>query len=299
MGSEKGVCAFCGLNALLRESHVLPAFVFRWLRERSGTGHIRKSDEVNRRVQDGLKLPWLCDACEGRFGRYESAFATQVFHPWHGGNNNIAYGDLLLKFCVSVSWRVLKYCRGRFKEAPYTIEQLALMDQAELRWRAFLNDEVPHPGEFEQQLLIVDLIESTTIKDLPNNMNRFMTGPVTLDIVGSNRSVMTFAKLGRFMIFGLIQKGPNRWEGTKVHVREGQLKPGKFTIPAGLIDLFKKKANLVSEAFEAMSPDQQNKVQKHIAENLDSFAASDQFVSIAADARMFGRAAVIRKDSEE
>ncbi len=153
---------------------------------------MRQTDSPNRRVQDGLKLRWLCGDCESRFNGYETAFATKLFHPWHAGNHRIEYSDWLLKFCVSVSWRVLRYARGRNKDAPYTHEQRALMTEAEARWRAFLNGEVPHPGAFEQHLLIFDIMKSTTIPDLPDNMNRFMTGAVTLDIVGSERSLMTF-----------------------------------------------------------------------------------------------------------
>jgi hypothetical protein len=37
------------------------------------------------------------------------------------------------------------------------------MDSAEVRWRAFLKDEVPHPADFEQHLLIFDIVESTNI----------------------------------------------------------------------------------------------------------------------------------------
>jgi hypothetical protein len=291
-----GVCAFCNAEARLRESHVLPAFVYRWLRSRSGTGHIRQSDNPNRRVQDGLKLPWLCGDCEGQFSRYETAFATKVFHPWHAGTYRIAYDGWMMKFCVSVSWRVLRFARGRNKDASYTDEQQALMDKAEVCWRAFLRDEKPHPGDFEQHLLIFDNIAETTIPDLPTNMNRFMSGTVTLDIVGSERSLMTFAKLGRFIIFGIIQKGPGQWEGTKVHVKHGLLKPAKFVVPAGLLSLFRQKAALASEAFAAMSPAQRAKVDKHVLDNLETFAASDQFKSIAADARMFGENAVLWKD---
>lgn len=291
----EGECAFCDKHASLRGSHVLPAFVYRWLRQRSGTGHIRNTDNPNRRVQDGLKLPWLCDECERRFNEFETAFATKVFHPWHNGNNRIAYREWLLKFCVSVSWRVLRYARGRNKNARYTLEQQQLMDRAEQRWRAFLNDLAPHPAEFEQHLLVFDLIESTTITDLPTNMNRFMTGPVTLDIVGSNRSLMTFAKLGRFNIFGMMQKGPNKWEGTKVHVKHGVLAPGTFTVPVGLIDLFKEKASHVAAAMDTMSPTQRAKVDDNVVKNLEQFSSSDQFESIVADARMFGEDAVIWK----
>lgn len=282
------------------QSHVLPAFVFRWLRERSGKGgHIRNTDKPNVRVQDGLKQPWLCGACEGHFGQYETAFATRVFHPWHSGDYRIPYQDWMLKFAVSISWRVLKFARDKNPTAIYSEEQKRLMEEAAARWRAFLKGEVPHPDKFEQHLLIVDFVEETSIDGLPENFNRFMTGAVTLDIVGSDQSLMTFAKMGRFMIFGIIQKGPNRWEGTKIHVRDGLLKPDKFVIPAGLIDLFRQKASIVSSAMANVTDTQRAKIDKRVEENLDAFSVSDQFASIMADADMFGVEAVISKRSAD
>ena len=294
----KKACAFCGNISDLRESHIIPAFVFRWLRTRSGKGHIRNTGNPNRRIQDGPKLYLLCDACENQFSRYETAFAKNVFHPWHAGNYQISYSDWLLKFCVSISWRVLKFCRGRNKDAQYTDEQQSLMDGAELRWRCFLRDEVPHPGEFEQHLLIGEIIQSSRISELPNNFNRFITGAVTLDIVGSNRSLMTFAKLGRFMIFGQIQKGPSKWEGTKVHVKHGMLKPGKFTVPVGVLDLLRAKAAHALSAIESTSPPQRRKIENNILDNLEQFAESEQFASILADIEMFGEDAVIWKEQD-
>lgn len=289
-------CAFCGEYKELRESHVLPAFVFRWLRGRAGAGHLRNTDNPNRRVQDGLKFHWLCGDCEDQFNRYETAFAAKVFHPWHSGNNQIVYEDWLLKFCVSISWRVLKFARGHNKNACYTEEQHTLMDQAEVRWCAFLNDKVPHPGKFEQHLLIFDFVKLTSIPDLPANFNRFMTGAVTLDIVGSDRSLMTFAKLGRFTVFGIIQKGHNQWSGTRICVNRGMLKPDKFIIPAGLLDLFREKASYLAAAMSDISRVQRAKIDKNIVDNIDAFAESDQFASIKADALMFGEHAVLWKD---
>jgi hypothetical protein len=288
-----GTCAFCGEHKSLKDSHVLPAFVYRWLRTRSGTGHIRNTENPNRRVQDGLKFPWLCGDCESQFNRYETPFATKIFHPWHSGEYRLAYEEWLLKFCVSVSWRVLKFARGRNKNAPYSNVQQTLMDSAEVRWRAFLKDEVPHPADFEQHLLIFDIVESTNIPNLPTNFNRFMTGAVTLDIVGSERSVMTFAKLGRFMIFGMIQKGPNQWDGTKIHVKRGLLKPSQISVPAGLLDLFREKAENAATTMSSISSVQRAKIDKHILDNLDAFTESDQFASIRADAAMFGEHAVL------
>jgi hypothetical protein len=237
-----GTCAFCGEHKSLKDSHVLPAFVYRWLRTRSGTGHIRNTENANRRVQDGLKFPWLCGDCESQFNRYETPFATKIFHPWHSGEYRIAYEEWLLKFCVSVSWRVLKFARGRNKNVPYSNVQQTLMDSAEVRWRAFLKNEVPHPAEFE------------------------------------------------------IQKGPNQWDGTKIHVKHGLLKPSEISVPAGLLDLFREKAENVATTMSNISSVQRAKIDKHILDNLDAFAESDQFASIRADALMFGEHAVLWKD---
>lgn len=291
-----GQCAFCAKDAALRTSHVLPAFIYRWLRNRSGgSGHIRHTDTPNRRVQDGLKLAWLCDDCEALFSRYETAFATKLFHPWHAGQRDIDYGDWLLKFCVSLSWRVLRYARGQNKATVYTEEQQELLDRAEVRWRAFLNDEVPHPGEFEQHLLFFDRIESTNVTGLPSNINRFMTGAVTLDIVGSDRSLMTFAKLGGFIVFGIIQPGRDPFGGTKVHVNHGRFNPRKIILPAGLLDLFKDKAAHAAAQMDKMSTSQKDKIDANVLANLDRFAESDQLAAIIADAEMFGEDAVLRK----
>ena len=293
-GAE-GACAFCGMISPLRDSHVLPAFVYRWLRDRSGTGHIRHTDAPNRRVQDGLKLKWLCDICENKFSRYETAFANTIFYPLLKGADRVAYNDLFLKFCVSVSWRVLKYAYGRNQSKAYTLEQTRLAAEAEECWRLFLNGSVKHPGAFEQHFLLFDVIESTNITDLPPNFNRFMTGAVTLDIVGSDKSLLTFAKLGRFIIFGIIQKGPNKWDGTKVHVKHGTIKPETFTVPARLLDLFYEKAAHAGAAMATISDAQSTKIDDHVMRNIEKFRASEQFKAIVADARMFGEDAVIRK----
>jgi hypothetical protein len=295
---ETEACSFCRKVAPLQNSHVLPAFAYRWLRGRSGTGHIRHTDNPNRRVQDGLKLKWLCDDCEALFGKFETAFATKVFYPWQEGKHRVVYEDWLIKFCVSVSWRVLKYLRQSNPGHRYTADQLKLLHDAECRWRAYLQGEVEHPGIFEQHLLIFDNIESTTIHNLPRNINRFMTGAISFDIIGSQKSLMTFAKLGRFTIFGMIAKGPHVWKGTKIHLKRGELKPGEVVVPGALLDLFRSKASYVDNAMQRMSPTQLDKIQDHVMRNLDRFRASDQFKSIKADIEMFGSGAVTRKSND-
>jgi hypothetical protein len=288
-------CALCQEVAPLRESHVLPAFVYRWLKERSITGHIRRTDMMNRRVQDGLKKPWLCENCEQRFSHHEVDFANRLFRPWLSGKTEIRYNDWLLRFCVSISWRVLKHCKGLNPKSVYTDDQENLARQAEATWRAFLLDRAPHPAQFEQHLMIHDLIEETSISDLPNNINRYLMGAVEMDIVGSGRTLMSYAKLGRFTIFGLIQKGPDKWEGTKIHVKNGLLKPGHFTVPHSLIGLFKDKAAQLSASYRNISEAQNNKIDDLVMKNLDRVTDSDQLAAMMADAEMFGEGAILRR----
>ena len=259
------------------------------------TGHIRHSDTPNRRIQDGLKKPWLCRPCEEAFSRYETAFAAKLFHPWLKGTQRVSYGPWLLKFCVSVSWRVLKHCRGLNPLHTYTAEQESLLDRAESTWRAFLKGEAPHPAEFEQHLLIWDLIESTNAPGLAPNINRFLSAAITMDIIGSDRSLMTFAKMGRFTLFGRMQAATPSWAGTKVHVRSGLLEPGTVTIPQGVFEYINDRAAMASEAYAGISDVQHDKMEAEAMRDIDRLIKSDQFAAMLADAEMFGAEAITRR----
>ena len=74
------------------------------------TGFIRFGTAPNLRSQDGQKGHYLCDSCEQLFNSWETDFANLVFHPLNeGGAHSFNYGPWMLKFAVSVSWRVLTY----------------------------------------------------------------------------------------------------------------------------------------------------------------------------------------------
>jgi hypothetical protein len=67
-----GVCALCKRDVPLVESHILPAFIFRWKKETSATGYLRNSQNPKKRVQDGLKVPLLCIDCERLFNSFDT-----------------------------------------------------------------------------------------------------------------------------------------------------------------------------------------------------------------------------------
>src|ERR1700733_10651325 len=104
----EGICRLCHIRAELQGSHIIPAFVFRWRKDTAPTPYMRASDNPNRRVQDGPTEFWMCSNCEQKLGDWERKFSCTVFRSLtENGTCRVQYGDWLLKFCVSISWRIL------------------------------------------------------------------------------------------------------------------------------------------------------------------------------------------------
>lgn len=292
--SNEHDCRLCGDERPLHLSHILPAFVFRDLKRGSATGHMRFSENPNVRVQDGIKQRWLCSDCEQKFSAWERKFANEVMKPWNEGALKTRYDDWMLKFCVSVSWRTLLYAKGRNPNNIYSKFDEERFREAETTWREFLLDKRPHPGGFEQHFLNFDVIDDTTVPDLPSNFNRFMLGSIMMDIVGSEKSSYVWSKLGRFQIFGTVNHGPNKWDGTKIHVKHGELGPGTFGVPPGILDLWKEKAAVQSAAYRKISNKQHEKIDAASTASLDRLSKSRTFRAMQADAKMFGESVIIR-----
>jgi hypothetical protein len=176
-------CRLCGTQSDLQHSHVIPGFAFRWMRDTSGTGYLRYGAAPNLRVQDGIKRYWLCSNCEEILNKFETLFATRIFHPFSSGKSaRSRYGRWLHRFCVSVSWRVLRFYREEGKLAGHQPELIPRLDEAEQIWKNVLLDKTPHSGSFEQHLLHLDAIESHTLQNLPPNMNRYLMRAIDTDL---------------------------------------------------------------------------------------------------------------------
>jgi len=77
-----GQCGLWGAMGSLRQSHVIPKFVFEWLRiHRSG---LRDLGTPSLPKQDAPKPRLFCASCEGLFGSWERDVAERIFRPSHG-----------------------------------------------------------------------------------------------------------------------------------------------------------------------------------------------------------------------
>ena len=283
------ICRLCKREAELQLSHILPAFAYRWLRESSGNGFIRTNQEPNKRVQDGEKRPWLCFACEQRLSNSEGEFANRLFYPYLEDSSAIRqYSSWLMYFCVSLSWRVLIFYRDQGHLSDWEPEALKRIDDAEQIWRTYLLGESPHPGVHQQHLLPLEEIQSAS-GEFPPNFNRYLMRAIHIDFVRGSKSIITYAKLGRFMILGFVHE-PNlaRWKGTKVSANEGILGPREYVLPKGFGEYLTEKATKMREALDSVSDKQQSKIDDAFRKNVDRFVTSDSFKAMQADLAMFG-----------
>lgn len=299
---SESLCRLCNAEATLQHSHILPAFVFRWMRESSGGGYLRLGMTPNRRVQDGLKRYWLCVDCEELFSRAETDFANKVFYPYTSDNSSrIIYGDWLLRFCVSVSWRVLQFCKEEISLNSFGTDVTSRIIEAEAAWKAFLLAKRQHPGPFRQHLLPFDAIESITFgQDLSPNLNRYLMRTTDMDLCEGETASFVYSKLGRFVILGFIrQDRPNQWQGSRVQLRTGRIEPRTYTINRGLFDYLNARARLVAELQSGISPRQAQKSDEARRANVENYVGSDEFLAMLNDLRMFGDAAFMRDDLPE
>jgi len=287
-------CHLCNKNRELRESHIIPSFVFKWLKTSSGTGHLRFGGAPNLRSQDGYKTYFLCDICERLFNSWETEFANSIFHPLNEGSaNKFNYGPWMLKFAVSVSWRVLTYF---IKELDLSHFPPNLQEKVKIAlsyWKEFLLGETPHPSKFEQHMLPLDRIDRFTYSDMPPNINRYIFRTVDIDTVHSGEEVAyVYIKMGRILLVGFIEvPHPRDWKGTKLHVKSGILGSKHYILPSGFGDYFINKAKRLIAIQKSMSERQKNRINETYRKDLDRAGRSETIEAMDYDVILFGDSA--------
>ena len=292
----EGTCKLCGKIGDLQQSHVLPSFVFKWMKQ---AGHIRNSELPNRRVQDGEKREWLCSGCEQLFNSFETPFATKVFHAYDADRKvRVRYGEWMAKFCASVAWRSLSVSRDNgFKNLT---EQQTKLASGALETRSrFLLSGYKHTGSFELHMLAFAEIESTNIPNLAPNINRYLNRTIDIDVAASNSMCFSYSKLGPFAIFGFIQLPPRRWKGTIIRTGAGFFQPGYISVPKELWDYLNGRALGVGSLMAAISAGQQQKIEETPRASPERFLQSGLFRAMQRDVEMFGTDAFSKHTDQE
>ncbi|MBK7189532.1 MAG: hypothetical protein IPH86_12815 [bacterium] len=156
------------------------------------TGYLRGGAAPNQRMQDGLKAYWLCGACEERFSAWETAFANQVYYPVANSSaRNIRYGEWMLQFCMSLCWRVLTFIQEHGTLDHLSPELAETSFLARDAWASCLLGRAPHPGVFEQHVILVDDRQTHRRRSTANYQSLLATRTVDIDVAGSTKKVLS------------------------------------------------------------------------------------------------------------
>ena len=190
-------CLLCLKMADLQCSHIVPAFVFRWMKRSSISRTLRSAQAPNRRIQDGPKRPWLCRECESCLSGWETDFANKLFHPiLADGRATHRYSSWMALFCASLCWRTLKLARLEVECNFLQADRLSLTDKALHRWREFIFGAAD-PGKFELHFIPLDGIVSAVGGELHPFINRYLALGVDAEILEDEANVMVYVKLPR------------------------------------------------------------------------------------------------------
>ncbi len=283
-------CALCAGSSDLQASHIIPGFVFDWFRETSATGHFRFSQFPNRRVQDGLKPRMLCWDCEQRFSSWEAKFAERCFvHINNGRVSNISYGPWMLKFATSVSWRVLRVFAATGGLSGFPDHILTKVDDALQQWARFLLGHQPDPGPHEQHMFLADVVEGSSIANVPPNISRYLARAIEFYVAHSQDSAISYAKMGRFVLFGFVaMEFPRRWKGTRLNVQHGRFGQRDIELPSNVGDFIFQRARLEAEQYSQILKRQQTNIRRSYERSSDRAARSETLRAMHHDVSMFG-----------
>jgi hypothetical protein len=132
-------------------------------------------------------------------------------------------------------------------------------------------------------------LESYSAGKLPANINRYVLRAVEMDIVRSPDTVFTFSKIGKLIVLGFIDVAfPNQWVGTKVHVREGTIGPGDYTVPRPFGDYILERTERLAAVHSKISDTQRERISETMMRDLDRLSQSESFKAMQHDVALSG-----------
>ena len=105
-------CKLCHRVCDIQNSHIIPKFVGKWLKESSATGYFMtlNVDGQVKRSQDIEKKPLLCKKCEGILNDFETYFANNIFYPSVVDYLESYYGDYWSDELTDISMEICDNC---------------------------------------------------------------------------------------------------------------------------------------------------------------------------------------------
>ncbi len=297
--TSKTICRLCRVKPTVKKSHIIPSFVFRWFKDTSSTGFIRRGGNVNLRQQDGVKEKFLCEDCEETFSVWEKQFSEQIFVPLHKDETQIFnYGDWLVRFLTSLSWRVLLFHLEK-ELIVLPPQHLQKAESVLETWRTYLLGEHQQLGDYQQHLVLLGSPTEVrgTLAKTPY-LTRYFVRAVDMTPIFNEKELLVCTKMCRLLAVGFVTVEQwDCWEGTYVSPIGGSLNSSRdITIPKNLGEFFVNRANQAYKQLATMSARQQERIETAMRGNLDKVANSEAFRALDNDILLFGNSAFVFSD---
>ena len=235
--SKEGFCALCLKEKTLRDSHIIPKFVGRWLKD-NGTGYLASAADGSKRLQDLEKFKLLCDDCEQKFSKLEGDFANKIFFPFHKDKvREFDYDENLKSFIMSMAWRCLQIVKEDYMKENPNSHLNTFVDKADKEWREFLNGNRDSINTYETHLLFLDYVDTVKNTDLDNKFHWYLLHGIDFTICTSDKKIFFYVKLP-WMVF-VISIEPQKiegWNGTIIN-KNGHIS-SRQTITDGNFEAF-------------------------------------------------------------
>jgi len=288
-------CLLCLKLADLQRSHIVPAFVFRWLKQNSISGTLRSGQAPNRRIQDGPKRDWLCRKCESRLSKWETLFASQLFYPiLEDGRATHCYSSWMALFCTSLCWRTLKLAQVEVECNFLQADRPSLVKEALHCWEEFMLGRVKEPGKFELHFVPLDGIVSEVAAELHPFINRYLSLGVDAEILEDVENLIVYVKLPSMVILGMIQPNSLKaWKDTQIRSKKGTICPLVSPLPKVFFDFLNHRSNLLASMSEELSQSQQNNITSVLETDLSITARSAFAKALRQDIGLSGVSAAL------
>jgi len=282
-------CRLCLNEKELRKSHIIPAFVIRWLKDTSATGFLRSVTSPDVRLQDGLTSKLLCAECELLFSQWEKPFSEKLFTPYvtkeldidgiaQGIHTSFEYSAWLLKFIISVQWRLLIYqTEATTLDINPKLKTIAF-DHIDL-WRKFLLSEKSSTGRNETHLVFLQSFVSgngTLPKELNHNINFYLLRSIDGTMVYSEKNLGVYSKFGPVVAFTMLEPSSiptSRMKNTKIHMKGTVSSIQEIADPFITEFMFITRPNEIFES-TILSQRQTDKISETILKNIPRTLAS-------------------------
>ena len=259
-GKEKvGVCALCGREEPLMQSHLIPKLVYRRIKK---SGRFRSLDDINKIFQDGEKRPMLCHGCEELFSSYEQNFAKTYLDTYLNEGKVRSHRDGLIEnYIITVAWRIL--WDDLFRLNSFSGKwQRSLFEAFEKEMKSYLNSLGSHNGTYTGHCFINRVYRLTDLIRVPEYSAEFES--VLFGYANFFGSSYTFSVIVQYagLVFvtdyvpqnnKFIVIGKKKWNFFKSIYRKGEIRK----------ELYEYLKLMVEQHRRVITPEVQNMIANH------------------------------------